>query len=148
MMHGLPYALARDEGERLEFGDAVILLRMTAERSGGAVTIWEELPPLLDTPMHVHSNEDELFHIIEGEHEFHCGEHQFRVGPGAFVQLPRGVPHAHSRVVPGSGRFLVITTPGGFDGFFGVLADAQRAGELGPEAYARASARFGITWLS
>src|SRR3954447_27067696 len=23
--------------------------------SGGAVTIWEELPPLLDTPLHVHT---------------------------------------------------------------------------------------------
>ena len=147
-MARLPYALGRDEGERLEFGDAVILLRMTAERSGGAVTIWEELPPLLDTPLHVHANEDEMFHIIEGEHEFRCGERRFRVGPGAFVHLPRGVPHAHERVVPGSGRFLVITTPGGFEGFFRVLAEAHGSGELGPAAYARASAQFGITWLS
>ena len=143
-----PYALGRNEGERLVFGDATILLRMTGERSGGTMTIWEELPPLLDTPLHVHANEDELFHIIEGEHDFRCGEHQFRVGPGAFVYLPRGVPHAHSRVVPTSGRFLVITTPGGFDGFFRVLAEAHQAGELGPAAYARASAQFGITWLS
>jgi mannose-6-phosphate isomerase-like protein (cupin superfamily) len=143
----LPYALGRDDGERLVFGEAVILLRTTGEGSGGAVTIWEELAPLLDTPLHVHANEDELFHIIEGEHEFRCGERQFRVGPGAFVSLPRGVPHAHSRLVPGIGRFLVITTPGGFDGFFRVLAEAHRAGELGPAAYARASAEFGITWL-
>lgn len=144
----MPYALGRDEGERLVFGDATILLRMTAKRSGGTVTIWEELPPLVDTPLHVHANEDELFHIIEGEHEFRCGGRQFRVGPGAFVCLPRGVPHAHSRVMPTSGRFIVITTPGGFDGFFRVLADAHRAGTLGPAAYARASAQFGITWLS
>jgi len=53
LMDRLPYALDRDEGERLEFGDAVILLRTTGERSGGAVTIWEELPPLLDTPLAV-----------------------------------------------------------------------------------------------
>src|SRR4051812_27386933 len=146
-MDRLPYALRRDEGERLVFGDAVILLRMTAERSGGAVTIWEELPPLLDTPLHVHANEDELFHIIAGEHEFRCGEHQFRAGPGAFVRLPRQVPHAHRRVVPGVGRFLVITTPGGFEGFFRILAQAEIAGDLGPATYARASKRFGITWL-
>src|SRR3954454_25109599 len=100
-MNRLPHALRRDEGERLEFGDAVILLQMTAERSGGAVTIWEELPPLLDTPLHVHNTEDELFHIIEREHESRCGEHTFRVGPGAFVHLPRGVANAHERVVPG-----------------------------------------------
>ena len=143
-----PYAFDRDQGERLTFGDAVILVRVTAEASGGALTIWEELPPLLDTPMHVHANEDELFHIIDGEHEFRCGDEQFRVGPGAFLHLPRGVPHAHRRLVPGRGRFLVITTPGGFEGFFRVLAEADRRGELGPAAYDRASHQFGITWLS
>jgi mannose-6-phosphate isomerase-like protein (cupin superfamily) len=148
LMDRPPYALDRDEGERLQFGDAVVLLRTTSERSGGAVTIWEELPPLLDTPPHVHANEDELFYIIDGEHEFRCGQQQFRVGPGAFLHLPRGVPHAHRRIVPGTGRFLVITTPGGFEGFFRLLAEAHRAAELGPSAYAGASAQFGITWLS
>jgi hypothetical protein len=34
------------------------------------------------------------------------------------------------------------------EGFFRILADADRAGDLGPAAYARASAEFGITWLS
>jgi mannose-6-phosphate isomerase-like protein (cupin superfamily) len=148
VMYSPPYALDRDQGERLEFGDAVILLRVTAESSGGALTIWEEIPPLLDTPLHVHANEDELFHIIDGEHEFRCGERQFPVGPGAFVHLPREIPHAHRRVVPGRGRFLVITAPGGFEGFFRILAEADRAGDLGPATYARASAQFGITWLS
>jgi hypothetical protein len=65
-----PYALDRDQGERLMFGETVILLRTTEESGGGALTIWEEVPPLLDTPLHLHANEDELFHIIEGEHEF------------------------------------------------------------------------------
>jgi mannose-6-phosphate isomerase-like protein (cupin superfamily) len=143
-----PYALDRDQGERVTFGETTILLRTTAQSSRGALTIWEEIPPLLDTPLHLHANEDELFHIIDGEHVFRCGEQQFRVGPGAFVHLPRGVPHAHRRLAPGSGRFLVITTPGGFEGFFRILAEADTAGNLGPAAYARASAEFGITWLS
>jgi hypothetical protein len=41
-----------------------------------------------------------------------------------------------------------MTCPGGFDGFFRMLCDAHRAGTLGPETYAEASLRFGITWLS
>ncbi|MCA1841936.1 MAG: cupin domain-containing protein [Actinobacteria bacterium] len=88
--------------------------------------IWEEIPPLLDTPLHVHANQDELFHIVVGEHEFRCGEQPFRVGPGAFVYLPRGVPHAHRRLVLGRGLFLVITRPGGFEGFF--RSSPRRAG--------------------
>jgi hypothetical protein len=45
------------------------------------------------------------------------------------------------------GRTLVLTSPGGLEGFFRELAQADRDGSLGPEAYARASARYGITWL-
>ena len=39
-----PYALDRDQGEHLTFGDTVIVLRTTAESTGGALTIWEEIP--------------------------------------------------------------------------------------------------------
>ena len=49
--------------------------------------------------------------------------------------------------MPGEGRLLVVTTPGGLDGFFRELAAADTAGTLGPEAYATASERYGITWL-
>jgi mannose-6-phosphate isomerase-like protein (cupin superfamily) len=138
------YALGSTEGERLRFGEGTVLIKA----SSASVTIWEELPPLLDTPLHLHEREDELFHILEGEHVFQCGGDEFHVGPGEFLALPRGVPHAHRRVVPGTGRFLVIASPGGFDGFFRMLADAERAGTLGPETYAAASRQYGITWLS
>jgi mannose-6-phosphate isomerase-like protein (cupin superfamily) len=140
--HG--YAVAADDGERLTFGGGTVLIKAAT----AGLTVWEELPPLLDTPLHVHEHEDELFHILEGEHAFECGDDMFEVGPGEFLALPRRVPHAHRRVVPEVGRFLVMTCPGGFDGFFRMLADADRAGTLGPEAYAEASGRFGITWLS
>lgn len=142
LTHG--YAVGAESGERLTFGGGTVLLKAATP----ALTVWEELEPLLDTPLHVHQHEDELFHILEGEHVFECGGNRFDVGPGDFLALPRGVPHAHRRVVPGAGRFLVTTAPGGFEGFFRMLADADRAGTLGPETYAEASVRYGITWLS
>jgi mannose-6-phosphate isomerase-like protein (cupin superfamily) len=141
------FALDPGAGERLVFGDVTILVRVPAEVSSGAFTLFEEVPPLADTPLHVHRNEDELFYVLEGEHVFRVGEDEHRVGPGGLVFAPRGVPHAQRRVVPGHGRELVLTTPGGFEGFFRELATAQAAGSLGPDAYATASERFGITWL-
>jgi hypothetical protein len=42
---------------------------------------------------------------------------------------------------------LIVATPGGLEGFFRELAEADAAGTLGPEAYATASVRYGITWL-
>ena len=86
-----PFALASDEGERLVFGEVTVLIKASRETTGGAFTIFEEGPPLLHTPRHVHANED---------------------------------------------------------GFFRALADADRAGVLGPDSYAAASAQYGITWLT
>ncbi len=142
------FALDSDDGERFVFGEGTVLIKVSAAETRGAFTIWEELPPLLDTPLHVHEREDELIHVLDGEHIFQCGDTEFNVGPGGIVFLPRGVPHAHRRVVPRVGRFLVLVSPAGFEGFFRMLAEAECAGELGPEAYAAASERYGISWMA
>jgi mannose-6-phosphate isomerase-like protein (cupin superfamily) len=133
--------------EELIFGDTTILVRTSSEDSGGAITVLEEVPPMLDTPLHVHSQEDELFYVLEGEHVVTRGDEEFQLGPGEAIFLPREVPHAQRRVVPGEGRQLVICTPGGFEQFFRDLADAHKEDRLGDDAYAAASERAGITWL-
>ena len=67
---------------------------------------------------------------------------------GAVDVLRAHVPHAHRRVNPRTGRFLGLVSPAGFENFFRELAHAVREGGAGPEHYARASERYGITWLS
>ena len=133
--------------ERLLFGGVTVVIRVSAEDSGGAMTVLEEVPPMVDTPLHVHSREDELFYIVEGEHIVQRGDEEFRLGPGEAVFCPRGVPHSQRRVEPGVGRELVVFTPGGFERFFRELAEADAAGTLGPDAYASASEKAGVTWL-
>ena len=140
------FELRADGGERLRFGEVEVVVKASADTTGGAFTIFEENEPV-DTPLHVHAHEDEMFYVLEGEHVFQVGDEEFRVGPGGFAFAPRGVPHAQRRVVPRHGRVLIFTSPAGFEGFFRALADADRAGVLGPEAYARASKDFGVTWL-
>jgi quercetin dioxygenase-like cupin family protein len=142
-----PFAAPADEGEVIDIGTAAFLVRATTESTGGVLTMFEELPPLLDTSRHVHRYEDETFYVVDGEHEFTSGDRTFRLGPGGVAFLPRGIPHAHRRLVHGVGRLLCITTPAGFERFFRDLADAARAGEPSETAYARASERAGITWL-
>jgi mannose-6-phosphate isomerase-like protein (cupin superfamily) len=97
--------------ERLTFGEVNVVIRVSAEDSGGAMAVIEEVPPMVDTPLHVHSREDELFYIVEGEHVITLGDEEHRLGPGD------------------------------------ALAQAERDGTLGPDAYATASERAGITWL-
>jgi len=132
--------------EQLRFSDADFVIRASAETTGGALGIIEEIDPL-DTPPHVHTNEDEIFYVLEGEHVFRVGDQEHAVGPGEAVFAPRGVPHSQRRVVPRTGRTLTMVSPAGFEGFFRELSAAESAGTIGPEAYAAASERFGITWL-
>jgi mannose-6-phosphate isomerase-like protein (cupin superfamily) len=143
-----PFAVPHDEGERLAFGGTTMVVRAAADTTGGSFTLLEEVTPLLDTPTHVHSREDEMYYVVEGDHVFVCGEQEFHLGPGGLVFLPRGIPHAHRRLVPGVGRLLVILTPAGLEGFFRILAEATRSGGPMDEAYARASRDYGITWLA
>ena len=117
----------------MAFAGAVFLVKATAETTAGGFAIIDEVDPL-DTPLHVHV--------------FRVGEEEFSAGPGAVVFAPRHVPHAHRRVVPREGRFLTMVAPPGFEGFFREFSEAESAGGAGPEAYERASRKYGITWLS
>jgi mannose-6-phosphate isomerase-like protein (cupin superfamily) len=135
-----------DGGERLRFSGAEVVVRASAETTGGAFTILEEVSPL-DTPLHMHENEDEVFYVLEGDHVIQVGEEEFHLGPGGLAFGPRRVPHAQRRVVPRTGRILIMTSPAGFEGFFRELAEAETEGTIGPAVYARVSERYGITWL-
>ena len=146
-VHLSPYAVEANGGECLVFGEVAVVVRVASQSTGGAFTLIEETEPLVDTPTHIHQNEDELFYVLAGEHVYEVGDKQFHVGPGGLVFAPRGVPHSQRRVVSGVGRQLVLYSPGGFEGFFRHLAAAHAAGNLGPKAYAEASQRHGITWL-
>ena len=97
--------LDAEGGERLRIGDFEVVIKASADTTGGAFTVFEERDPV-DTPLHVHEHEDELFYVLEGEHVFQVGDEEFRVGPGGLVFAPRGVPHAQRRVVPRTGRVL------------------------------------------
>jgi mannose-6-phosphate isomerase-like protein (cupin superfamily) len=141
-----PFGIGAGEGERLRFSGAEFLVRASADTTGGGFTIIEEIDPL-DTPLHVHAREDELFYVLEGDHVFTVGDRELPLGPGGVCFAPRGIPHEHRRVVPRTGRFLTMTSPAGFEAFFRELAAADAAGGAGPEDYVAASERAGITWL-
>ena len=144
-----PIIRGAGEGEKRWFyGGALLTWKASSTETNGAFSLWEaSMVCGKVTPLHTHPA-DETMYILEGEILVHMDGQEYRVAAGGLAFAPRGVPHAHRRVVPGAGRFLVMTCPGGFDGFFRMLADAERAGTLGSEAYAEASRRYGITWLS
>lgn len=65
-------------------------------------------------PPHVHSQEDELFYVLEGQYRFIFNDQTFEGGPGTCVFLPRGIVHTFNRVGDKPGKLMVAITPGGF----------------------------------
>jgi quercetin dioxygenase-like cupin family protein len=113
------YALGKDEGPAVWFLNQLVIVKATAKQTNNGFGLVEMLAPVgPGSPYHVHHAEDETFYLLEGQLEVLSGERRLTGGPGTFVFLPRNIPHGFRVVGTSPARFLVLTTPGGFEGFF------------------------------
>jgi hypothetical protein len=84
------------------------------------------LVPRTEPPPHVHSREDELFYVLEGEFDVYVGNEAFRVEAGECVFLPKFKPHAFVICSPQL-RVLALFTSAGLEELFrGMSTPAQR----------------------
>jgi quercetin dioxygenase-like cupin family protein len=91
---------------------------LSPEQTGGAVAIMDMTAPRgAEPPPHLHTREDEMFYLLEGEVDFHIGDNVIKAKAGASVFAPRQVPHRFSIQTP-TARFLVVITPGQFLSYF------------------------------
>jgi quercetin dioxygenase-like cupin family protein len=112
------YALGKDEGPAVWFLNTLSIVKATAKQTANAFGLIEMLAPVGPaSPYHVHRAEHETFYVLEGQLEFISGERRVTGGPGSYVFLPRDIPHGLRVVGTSPARFLVLTTPGGFEGF-------------------------------
>ena len=79
-------------------------------------------------PLHVHSREDEVFYVLEGDLVFEIDGAREIVGPGGSVYLKRGVPHRYQNFTDRDARLLIGVVPGAFQEFFAELSAATPAG--------------------
>ena len=94
-------------------------VKATTETTGGAFGLLESwVAAGSSPPLHVHHREDESFWVLEGRVRFRCGDEEFVGEPGAFVFLPRDVPHTFIVEGDAPARLLTRLTPGGGEGFF------------------------------
>ncbi|HUC17596.1 MAG TPA: cupin domain-containing protein [Acetobacteraceae bacterium] len=91
---------------------------LSSAQTGGQFSLIEGfMPPGGDGGLHLHRNEDESMHLLEGSLDVMIGEQAFRLGPGESYFAPRGVPHRLRNRGDVPARSLLVTTPGGFDDF-------------------------------
>jgi mannose-6-phosphate isomerase-like protein (cupin superfamily) len=92
------------------------LIHIRGVQTGGRFSLVELTAPPGDMPpLHVHRRDDETFYVLGGELTLHVGDRVVRAGPGTCVHAPRDVPHTYQVTSTEPARWLVVSSPAGFE---------------------------------
>jgi quercetin dioxygenase-like cupin family protein len=109
--------------ERSKWYMGMLLTNLTeTPDTNGVFSLFEAtLAPGTEPPPHVHSREDELFYVIEGEFDVYVGEEVFNGKTGECIFLPRFKRHAFIIRSPRL-RLLILFAPAGVEEAFRSLS--------------------------
>jgi Uncharacterized conserved protein, contains double-stranded beta-helix domain len=142
----LPSAAGRTPMPLNVVGEETLVKVSDADSEGLLAFFHLVAPPMSGPARHVHSREDELFYVLEGEIVFELDGTRHTVRPGGTVYLRRGVVHAYQNLRPQRARLLIATTPGAFSGLFVELSAATPPGEFPAlDVLTAISEKYGIT---
>ena len=138
----------------LWFIDNLAYVHIDGKQTKGAYHLGEVVGREGDMPpLHVHHRDDETFYVLEGEITLFVGDQQIKLVAGQAALAPRGVPHVY-RIESDTARWLVITSPAGFEQFIRAISQPAERDELppagrplDPAALAQAAAEVGIEIL-
>jgi mannose-6-phosphate isomerase-like protein (cupin superfamily) len=129
-----PHAFVAHQGEAHWYGNSLFEFLIPSEATGGRVSVFRAtMPEGFSPPRHIHTREDEVFLVLDGDASFDIDGRRLLAGPGTSVYMPRGVPHTF-RVESPVARMLGIMMPGAFEELFrnlGVPAAERRLPEPG-----------------
>jgi quercetin dioxygenase-like cupin family protein len=102
--------------------------------TSGAFSLFEAtLVPGTEPPPHVHSREDELFYILEGEFDVYVEKEVFKGKTGECIFLPRLQPHTFIIRSPRL-RLLILFAPAGVEEAFRTMSSPAQNLEPPTEA--------------
>jgi mannose-6-phosphate isomerase-like protein (cupin superfamily) len=106
------------QGEARWYGDSLFEFLVPSEATGGALSVFlATLVGSFSPPRHVHTREDEVFHVLDGDVTFDLDGRVLLAGPGTSVYVPRGTPHTF-RIDSSVARLLGVIAPGEFEQLF------------------------------
>ena len=130
----IPFSSNRQDAPAYWQVDILWLLLATGEQTGGTYSLIEEFCPKNSGPPPHYHDQDEAFHVLEGEITFQAGDRTLKAADGFFVSIPRGTIHSF-RVDSEVAHILNFYTPAGFE---------QTIVELGQPALARSLPPKGV----
>jgi quercetin dioxygenase-like cupin family protein len=114
------------QGEARWYGDSLFEFLVPSEATGGKLSVFRAtLTEGFSPPRHVHTREDEVFVVLDGDVSFDLDGQRFLAGPGTSVFMPRGIPHTF-RVESPVACLLGVIAPGAFEQLFRNLSVPAR----------------------
>ena len=124
-------------------------IRIASRHTDGLIGLWEvQLPPLTAGPhLHVHTQEDEMFFVLDGVLTVQIGDELHDLAAGGLAWGARGTPHAFANRMKGPARVMIMSIPGGAEGVFAEMEAYRQTATGAPDEQALAAimARFGAT---
>jgi len=127
-------------------GDHQVLKLAAGDTNGRVTAIVQNNPPNTQIPKHVHANEDEVFHLLEGEMEFEVGSQTVALKAGDLIFLPRGIPHSFKVVGTAHAKTHLTVVPAGLEKMFDELSRLP-AGPPDMPTVARICGRYGVRFV-
>ena len=107
------------------------IIRTSVQETKGAYTILEVVAdPRNGIPMHIHTNENEHFIVLEGTLRIANGDTTLDAQAGTAITISKGVPHAWCNLTDGSVRMLTIFSPGHIEGLFREVAAGKSEDDI------------------
>jgi len=142
----IPMVVPADGGRKILVIGNEIEVKLGCAETAGALFIFENsTPPGDGAPPHIHSREDEIVHVIEGEYEVFLDGKTLMAAAGAVVNFPRNVVHGFRNIGKTTARALFIVTPGeNFERFFEELSSVAPTRNSDMEKVAAVFSKYGL----
>jgi quercetin dioxygenase-like cupin family protein len=149
---GLSLALcspaSAQEADKLNVLGTEMAIKVDGESTGGAMAVIEAtVPAKHGPPLHIHSREDEMFYVIDGQFRIVHGEHSMEVSSGEVAFLPRNMRHTYQNIGDGAGRLLVTITPAGLEGFFRKVSERDLSAPQDMEELQALAKEYGLEFV-
>ena len=128
------FVVLPDEGRLLDLGNFQAVVLADGRQGSGDLSVLQTQnePPGFGPPLHRHRDAAEAFFVLEGEYLMFLEDEQYVCPAGAFVYVPRDLPHTFKVSSDRPGKKLNLFTPAAMVGFFEELAAAEAAGTATP----------------
>ena len=148
-MNSRPVIAGTNQGKLLNVLGDGITVQVHGNDTGGSLAVCiASGHPGHGPPPHIHSREDETFHVLEGEIEGFVGSQSFKLTAGMTAFLPRNIPHTYRVAGTQPARFLVVLSPAGFERFFEEVGAMSKKEQQNIPRIVELGRQYGLEFLS